>query len=136
MANVQSETSSLKGHKHQHMPDVLVTSKVEDIIKKICHLDHYHQIWSHQKIPSITLIPFIPTRFMFSLGITILVATPGRLLDHLNNTASFRHDRLRWLVFDEADRFVSLCCSRSINSVSICSVGLSHAPSRVMVVTE
>jgi hypothetical protein len=35
------------------------------------------------------------------------VATPGRLLDHLKNTASFRHDRLRWLVFDEADRYLS-----------------------------
>ena len=42
-----------------------------------------------------------------SVGITILVATPGRLLDHLNNTVSFRHDRLRWLVFDEADRYTS-----------------------------
>ena len=41
------------------------------------------------------------------IGITILVATPGRLLDHLKNTASFRHDRLRWLVFDEADRYLS-----------------------------
>lgn len=40
-------------------------------------------------------------------GITILVATPGRLLDHLKNTASFRHDRLRWLVFDEADRYLT-----------------------------
>lgn len=42
-----------------------------------------------------------------SVGITILVAIPGRLLDHLNNTVSFRHDRLRWLVFDEADRYTS-----------------------------
>lgn len=37
-------------------------------------------------------------------GITILVATPGRLLDHLKNTSSFLHTNLRWLIFDEADR--------------------------------
>ena len=41
------------------------------------------------------------------IGVTILVATPGRLLDHLRNTASFRHNRLRWIVFDEADRYLS-----------------------------
>lgn len=37
-------------------------------------------------------------------GITILVATPGRLLDHLKNTSSFLYTNLRWLIFDEADR--------------------------------
>lgn len=50
-------------------------------------------------------------------GITILVATPGRLLDHLKNTASFRHDRLRWLVFDEADRLLDLGFEKDIESI-------------------
>ncbi|KAH0881975.1 hypothetical protein HID58_058071 [Brassica napus] len=36
-------------------------------------------------------------------GISILIATPGRLLDHLKNTASFEHKNLRWVIFDEAD---------------------------------
>ncbi|KAJ4892067.1 DEAD-box ATP-dependent RNA helicase 17 [Raphanus sativus] len=36
-------------------------------------------------------------------GISILIATPGRLLDHLKNTASFVHKNLRWVIFDEAD---------------------------------
>lgn len=40
-------------------------------------------------------------------GITLLVATPGRLLDHLKNTASFRYDRLQCVIFDEADRYDS-----------------------------
>lgn len=39
------------------------------------------------------------------LGISILVATPGRLLDHLRKTSSFIHSNLRWIVFDEADRY-------------------------------
>lgn len=38
------------------------------------------------------------------IGVTILVATPGRLLDHLEHTQSFKVDRLRWVVLDEADR--------------------------------
>ncbi|KAF9337391.1 ATP-dependent RNA helicase dbp7 [Linnemannia elongata] len=37
-------------------------------------------------------------------GVNILVGTPGRLLDHLQNTKSFEVQSLRWLVLDEADR--------------------------------
>jgi hypothetical protein len=39
------------------------------------------------------------------LGISILIATPGRLLDHLKNTTSFLYTNLRWIIFDEADRY-------------------------------
>jgi ATP-dependent RNA helicase DDX31/DBP7 len=31
-------------------------------------------------------------------GVSVLVATPGRLLDHLRSTTAFRADLLRWLV--------------------------------------
>lgn len=41
-------------------------------------------------------------------GVTLLAATPGRLLDHLQNTVSFRTEELRWLVLDEADRLLDL----------------------------
>ncbi|KAI8049712.1 P-loop containing nucleoside triphosphate hydrolase protein [Syncephalis plumigaleata] len=41
-------------------------------------------------------------------GVTILVCTPGRLLDHLQNTQSFEVGQLRWLVLDEADRLLDL----------------------------
>ena len=41
-------------------------------------------------------------------GVTILVGTPGRLLDHLQNTQAFVHGRARWLVLDEVDRLVDL----------------------------
>ncbi|CAG2236220.1 DBP7 [Mytilus edulis] len=37
-------------------------------------------------------------------GINILVATPGRLLDHLQHTDSLSMSKVRWLVLDEADR--------------------------------
>lgn len=39
-------------------------------------------------------------------GVNILVATPGRLLDHLQNTKGFAFKRLQLLVIDEADRIL------------------------------
>lgn len=37
-------------------------------------------------------------------GVNILVATPGRLLDHLQNTKGFVIKNLKTLIIDEADR--------------------------------
>ncbi|XP_073219940.1 DEAD-box ATP-dependent RNA helicase 27-like isoform X2 [Cicer arietinum] len=39
-------------------------------------------------------------------GINILVATPGRLLDHLQNTKRFIYNNLKCLIIDEADRIL------------------------------
>lgn len=39
-------------------------------------------------------------------GVGILVATPGRLLDHLQNTKGFVYRNLQMLVIDEADRIL------------------------------
>jgi ATP-dependent RNA helicase DDX18/HAS1 len=39
-------------------------------------------------------------------GVNILVATPGRLLDHLQNTKGFVFRNLQMLVIDEADRIL------------------------------
>ena len=41
-------------------------------------------------------------------GCPILVSTPGRLLDHLQNTASLDVGKCRWLVLDEADRLLEM----------------------------
>ena len=38
----------------------------------------------------------------------MLTGTPGRLLDHLVNTASLDTSRLAWLVLDEADRLLDM----------------------------
>ncbi|WOH13756.1 hypothetical protein DCAR_0933267 [Daucus carota subsp. sativus] len=39
-------------------------------------------------------------------GVNLLVATPGRLLDHLQNTKGFIYNRLKCLTIDEADRIL------------------------------
>ena len=41
-------------------------------------------------------------------GINILVATPGRLLDHLQNTKDFVCKNLQCLILDEADRILDV----------------------------
>lgn len=41
-------------------------------------------------------------------GVNILVATPGRLLDHMQNTAQFIYKNLQCLVIDEADRILDI----------------------------
>lgn len=41
-------------------------------------------------------------------GVNLLVATPGRLLDHLQNTSGFVYRNLACLVIDEADRILEI----------------------------
>jgi ATP-dependent RNA helicase DDX18/HAS1 len=41
-------------------------------------------------------------------GVNLLVATPGRLLDHLQNTQGFVFKNLKQLVIDEADRILEV----------------------------
>lgn len=42
----------------------------------------------------------------YSSTIDILVCTPGRLVEHLQNTLGFTLENLQWLVIDEADRLL------------------------------
>lgn len=41
-------------------------------------------------------------------GVNLLIATPGRLLDHLQNTEAFVFKNLKSLVIDEADRILEI----------------------------
>lgn len=50
-------------------------------------------------------------------GVPILVSTPGRLLDHIQNTSSFNVGKCRWLVLDEADRLMELGFEETINGI-------------------
>ncbi|KAJ3910307.1 P-loop containing nucleoside triphosphate hydrolase protein [Lentinula edodes] len=56
-------------------------------------------------------------------GLPILVATPGRLLDHLQNTSTFNVSKCRWLVLDEADRLMELGFEESITGILKCLDG-------------
>ncbi|KAI0032058.1 DEAD-domain-containing protein [Vararia minispora EC-137] len=52
----------------------------------------------------------------------ILVATPGRLLQHMDQTVGFDCDNLQLLVLDEADRILDMGFSRTLTAL------LSHLP--------
>ncbi|KAI8069444.1 P-loop containing nucleoside triphosphate hydrolase protein [Gongronella butleri] len=47
----------------------------------------------------------------------ILVSTPGRLLQHMDQTVGFNCDQLQMLVLDEADRLMDMGFSRTINAI-------------------
>ncbi|NP_619526.2 ATP-dependent DNA helicase DDX31 isoform 2 [Homo sapiens] len=50
-------------------------------------------------------------------GINILISTPGRLVDHIKSTKNIHFSRLRWLVFDEADRILDLGFEKDITVI-------------------
>lgn len=47
----------------------------------------------------------------------VIVATPGRLVDHLENTKGFALRNLKYLVLDEADRMLSMDFEEEINKI-------------------
>lgn len=50
-------------------------------------------------------------------GANILVATPGRLADHLDNTEVLDVSQVRWLVLDEGDRLMELGFEEEIRGI-------------------
>ena len=50
-------------------------------------------------------------------GINILVATPGRLVDHLEHTTVLDVSNVRWLVLDEGDRLMELGFEQEIQKI-------------------
>ena len=50
-------------------------------------------------------------------GVNILIATPGRLADHLDNTEVLNVSTVRWLVLDEGDRLMELGFEEEIKSI-------------------
>ncbi|OWA52460.1 ATP-dependent RNA helicase DDX18 [Hypsibius exemplaris] len=50
-------------------------------------------------------------------GITILVATPGRLLDHMTRTEGFEYHNCMCLVIDEADRILDIGFEEDIKKI-------------------
>ncbi|KAF1348744.1 P-loop containing nucleoside triphosphate hydrolase protein, partial [Delphinella strobiligena] len=50
-------------------------------------------------------------------GLNILVATPGRLVDHLDHTETMDVSNVRWLVLDEGDRLMELGFEQDIQKI-------------------
>lgn len=50
-------------------------------------------------------------------GLNILIATPGRLADHLDHTEVLDVSNVRWLVLDEGDRLMELGFEKDIETI-------------------
>ncbi|RFU29880.1 hypothetical protein B7463_g6457, partial [Scytalidium lignicola] len=63
-------------------------------------------------------------------GVNILVATPGRLTDHLDNTEVLNVSTVRWLILDEGDRLMELGfedeIKRIVDTLSKRSLGFAN----------
>ncbi|KAE8269917.1 hypothetical protein A4X09_0g2432 [Tilletia walkeri] len=51
-------------------------------------------------------------------GCPIIVSTPGRLLDHLQNTTTLDVGKLQWLILDEADRLMDLGFEEALRDIT------------------
>ncbi|KAL7304398.1 hypothetical protein TKK_0003197 [Trichogramma kaykai] len=51
------------------------------------------------------------------IGVNIIVTTPGRLLDHLQNATNFTFSNLQCLVLDEADRMLDIGFERDLKQI-------------------
>ncbi|KAL2830868.1 P-loop containing nucleoside triphosphate hydrolase protein [Aspergillus cavernicola] len=63
-------------------------------------------------------------------GLNILVATPGRLADHLENTQVLDVSNVRWLVLDEGDRLMELGFEQELQGI-IGKLDARQRPSRI-----
>jgi ATP-dependent RNA helicase DDX18/HAS1 len=50
-------------------------------------------------------------------GVNLIVATPGRLLDHLQSTRGFNYRNLQMLIIDEADRCLEIGFEEEMNQI-------------------
>jgi ATP-dependent RNA helicase DDX31/DBP7 len=65
-------------------------------------------------------------------GLNILVATPGRLADHIQHTEALDVSSVRWLVLDEGDRLMELGFEEDIKRiVSQLDYRMKHAKGKV-----
>jgi len=63
-------------------------------------------------------------------GLNILVATPGRLADHLDNTQALDVSNVRWLVLDEGDRLMELGFEEELQGI-VRKLDARQRPSRI-----
>ncbi|KAJ2963207.1 hypothetical protein NQ176_g10873 [Zarea fungicola] len=60
-------------------------------------------------------------------GVNFLVATPGRLADHIDNTKALNLGTVRWLVMDEGDRLMDLGFEEDLKKTIDCLRGIEIA---------
>src|SRR6266540_2175506 len=88
--------------------------------------DHANQLAAHTRLRAASIfggVGMVPQEHAFRTGVDVLVATPGRLLDHFRFPYA-KLEGLEILVLDEADRMLDMGFLPDIRRV------LKHLPSR------
>ena len=57
----------------------------------------------------------------------VIIATPGRLIDHLENTKGFRLNNIKFFIVDEADKLLNLDYEAEVNFDYICSLNFNFS---------
>jgi ATP-dependent RNA helicase RhlE len=86
----------------------LIVTPTRELAAQIA--DHLNEIAVHTPITSAAIfggVGMSPQEHAFRSGVDVLVATPGRLLDHLRHPYA-KLDHLEFLVLDEADRMLDM----------------------------
>jgi ATP-dependent RNA helicase RhlE len=86
----------------------LIVTPTRELAAQIA--EHLNEIAVHTPITSAAIfggVGMSPQEHAFRSGVDVLVATPGRLLDHLRHPYA-KLDRLEFLVLDEADRMLDM----------------------------
>ncbi|KAK4505090.1 hypothetical protein PRZ48_003053 [Zasmidium cellare] len=83
-----------------HPPDE-DSDEFESFIGQSGQEDKKRQQWIQETVSG--LVDHVPK---YGSAVDILVATPGRLLEHIDSTLGFNLVHLQWLVLDEADKLL------------------------------
>lgn len=51
-------------------------------------------------------------------GLSVLISTPGRLLDHIEHTANLSFSNVKWFIIDEADRLLDMGFQQAILKIA------------------
>ena len=102
----------------------LVVTPTRELAAQI--VEDLNEIATHTPITSAAIFGGVsmgPQEHAFRIGVDVLVATPGRLLDHLRHSYASL-DKIEFLVLDEADRMLDMGFLPDIRRV------LKHVPAK------
>jgi ATP-dependent RNA helicase RhlE len=86
----------------------LVVTPTRELAAQI--VEHFNALATHTPVSAAAVFGGVgmgPQEHAFRSGVDMIVATPGRLLDHLKNDYA-RLDKVEFLVLDEADRMLDM----------------------------
>jgi len=100
--------NKLLHHPHAHRPNVLIVAPTRELAAQVVTV--IHDIAKHTKIKTALIlggVGYDRQRRQIRAGAEIIVATPGRLIDHLKQ-GTFNLKHVHTLVLDEADRMLDM----------------------------